>query len=106
MLTTLTQCITLLLEDFGMANVNVRMDEQIKAKAEAIFAQLGMTPTTAITLFYNQVIRTSSIPFALRVDVPNETTLKALEEVDEMESGKKDAKTYQSVDELMEELNR
>ncbi len=87
-----------------MANINVRIDEGIKAKAENVFAKLGMTPTTAICLFYNQVIRTNGIPFELKIDVPNETTLKAIEEVEEMEKNPKDVKTFNSVDELMEDI--
>ena len=87
-----------------MANINIRIDNDIKANAEAVFFKLGLTPTTAITLFYNQVIRTNSIPFELKLDVPNETTLKAIEEVEEIEKGNVEAKKYNNVDELMEDL--
>ena len=87
-----------------MANINIRIDNDIKANAEAVFSKLGLTPTTAITLFYNQVIRTNSIPFELKLDVPNETTLKAIEEVEEIEKGNVEAKKYNNVDELMEDL--
>ena len=34
-----------------MANINIRIDENTKKKAETVFADLGLTPTTAITLF-------------------------------------------------------
>ena len=89
-----------------MANVNIRIDSEIKHNAEIVFAKLGISPTTAITLFYNQVIRTNSIPFELKADVPNETTLKAIEEVDEMDKNAKDYKTFNTVDELMDDLNK
>ena len=49
-----------------MANIYVRIDGSIKSDAEAIFSELGLTPSTAINLFYKQVIRTHSIPFALK----------------------------------------
>ena len=68
-----------------MANINVRIDEKTKTNAEQVFARLGLNPTTAICLFYNQVIRTNSIPFELKADIPNETTLAAIKEVEEME---------------------
>ena len=87
-----------------MANVNIRIDNDIKKNAELVFARLGMSPTTAITLFYNQVIRTNSIPFELKADIPNETTLKAINEIDEMENNPEKYKTFNSVDELMEDL--
>ena len=87
-----------------MSNINVRINDDTKKRAEIVFANLGLTPTTAINLFYTQVIRTNSIPFELKTNVPNETTLKAIKEVEEMEKNPKDAKTYKSVDELMEDL--
>ena len=89
-----------------MSNINIRINSEIKTSAEAVFEKLGLTPTTAITLFYNQVIRTNSIPFELKVDVPNEKTMKAIEEVEEMENGKIETKTYDNIDELMEDLIR
>ena len=87
-----------------MANVNVRIDSNVKKDAEAVFAKLGITPTSAISLFYNQVIRTNSIPFELIADMPNKKTLNAIKEVEEMEKDPKKYKGYQNVDELMEDL--
>ena len=86
-----------------MANINVRIDNEVKANAEAVFNKLGITPTAAISLFYNQVIRTNSIPFELKADVPNKTTLKAIKEVEEMEKTNSGT-TYHNVDDLMEDL--
>lgn len=87
-----------------MANVNIRIDNNIKKEAEIVFAKLGLTPTTAITLFYNQVIRTNSIPFELKADIPNEETLQAIAEVEEMEKDPSKYKSYSSIDELVEDL--
>ena len=86
-----------------MANINVRIDSKVKEGAESVFAKLGITPTAAISLFYNQVIRTNSIPFELKAD-PNGKTLKALKEVEEMEKNPEKYKGYDSVDSLMEDL--
>ena len=87
-----------------MSNINIRIDADIKAKAEKVFSSLGLTPTTAIVLFYNQVIRTNSIPFELKTEIPNEITTKAIAEVDEMEKNPDKYESYDSVAELMEEL--
>ena len=87
-----------------MANVNVRIDNEIKANAEAVFAKLGLTPTAAINLFYNQVIRTNSIPFELKADMPNEKTLAAFDELEDMEKHPEKYKGYTSIDDLMEDL--
>ena len=87
-----------------MANINVRINDDVKKNAEEVFAKLGLTPTTAISLFYNQVIRTNSIPFELKADTPNKVTLSAIEEVEKMDKGEIESKTFSSVDELMEDL--
>ena len=87
-----------------MANINVRIDSNVKENAEAVFAHLGITPTAAISLFYNQVIRTNSIPFELKADLPNDKTLSAINEVEEMEKNPEKFKGYDSVDSLMEDL--
>ena len=88
-----------------MANINIRIDDQIKKNAENVFSKIGLTPTAAITLFYHQVIRTNSIPFELKANIPNKETLEAIEEVEKMENNSSDAKTFDSVEELMEDLN-
>ena len=87
-----------------MANINVRIDNNVKESAEAVFASLGITPTAAISLFYNQVIRTNSIPFELKADIPNDKTLYAINEVDEMEKNPDKYTGYDTIDSLMEDL--
>ena len=87
-----------------MANINVRIDSKVKEGAEAVFARLGITPTVAISLFYNQVIRTNSIPFELKADMPNKETLSALNELEEMERNPEKYKGYSGVNDLMKDL--
>ena len=87
-----------------MANVNVRIDAGIKQTAEQVFANLGITPSAAINMFYKQVIRTNSIPFELKADTPNKETIRALEEVEEMEKNREKHKSFHSTKELMEDL--
>ena len=89
----------------NMANINVRIDEKLKRKAEAVFDKIGLTPSAAINLFYVQVVRTNSIPFDLKADIPNKTTAKALKEVDEMEKNNT-GRTYTSVDAFVEDLTK
>ena len=87
-----------------MANINVRIDSKVKESAEAVFASLGITPTAAISLFYNQVIRTNSIPFELKADMPNKKTLLAVNELKEMENNPEKYKGYNDVNSLMNDL--
>ena len=88
-----------------MANVNIRIDQEIKKQAETIFKGLGLTPTTAITMFYIQTIRNNGIPFVLKLETPNEETLESIKEVEAMEKDhSKRTRIFNSVDELMEDL--
>ena len=51
-----------------MANVNVtiRMDEQLKAQADELFADLGLSLSSAITMFVKQTVRERRIPFEIK----------------------------------------
>lgn len=54
-----------------MANINIRIDDDIKKEAEVIFDKIGISASAAINIFYKQVIRTQSIPFELKADSNN-----------------------------------
>lgn len=61
-------------------NLNIRTDKEIKVAAEKIFAELGLTMTTAVNIFLRQTIRENGIPFELKLNIPNDTTVAAIEE--------------------------
>ena len=61
-------------------NLNVRIDSEVKEAAEHIFEALGMNMTTAINIFLRQTIREKGIPFELKLDIPNQATIAAIEE--------------------------
>ena len=60
------------------STVSARIHPDTKQRAERIFNELGLTASQAITLFYKQVELRRGLPFP--VELPNETTEKALEE--------------------------
>jgi len=61
-------------------NLNIRVDKDIKEEADEIYSELGINMTTAINIFLRTTIREHGIPFALKLDVPNEVTAAAIEE--------------------------
>ena len=85
-------------------SMNIRMDSEVKRKAQQVFAELGLDTTTAVNLFLRQVIRTQSIPFELKAEIPNEETIAAIEEVRQMKQDPSMGKRYHDVDEMMEDL--
>ena len=61
-------------------NLNIRTDKELKDKADAIFNELGLSMTTAVNVFLRTTVRENGIPFELKLEMPNETTVKAIEE--------------------------
>ena len=49
------------------ANVNIRIQENIKQQAEQILETIGISRATAIELFYRQIILNKGIPFPLTI---------------------------------------
>lgn len=48
--------------------VNIRMDEDLKKSMEQVCKELGMSMTTAFTIFAKKVSREKRIPFEVSVD--------------------------------------
>ncbi|MDR0472238.1 MAG: type II toxin-antitoxin system RelB/DinJ family antitoxin [Treponema sp.] len=48
-----------------MAQINIRMDDELKTRADNIFEELGLNMTTAFTMFVRQTIRQGGIPFEI-----------------------------------------
>ena len=44
-------------------NISIRMDADLKAQADALFAELGMNLSTAFNIFVRQSLREGGIPF-------------------------------------------
>ncbi|MND63839.1 Antitoxin DinJ [compost metagenome] len=63
-----------------MANLNTtvraRIDNDVKVSAEAVLQSIGMEPSDAIRLFYQQIANRGEFPLELRV--PNQTTVNAM----------------------------
>lgn len=45
------------------SNVAARVEPEIKEEAEAIFAQLGISASNGINMFYRQIILWRELPF-------------------------------------------
>lgn len=61
-------------------NVNFRMDADLKKSMEQVCSELGMSMTTAFTIFAKKVSREKRIPFDVSVDTfYSESNLRHLE---------------------------
>lgn len=86
----------------AQTNVNIRMDAELKRQFEDFCADVGMSMTTAVTVFAKKVVRENKIPFEISGDIPNEETRRVL---DNVEKGIGLSKVFYTVEELMEDLN-
>lgn len=86
-------------------NMSIRMDTELKKQADAMLADMGLNMTTAMNMFLRQVVRQGRIPFEIATDIPNAETVAAIQEMDDMISGKIPAKKYSSTDELFKDLD-
>ena len=63
------------------AIINARIKPELKGDVEQILAQLGITTTQAITMFFEQIKMNRGIPFQLKI--PNAETVVAMKEARE-----------------------
>lgn len=45
------------------ANLYIRIEPEVKEEAEKILSELGISPSSAINMFYKQVILRKGLPF-------------------------------------------
>ncbi|NOX63026.1 MAG: type II toxin-antitoxin system RelB/DinJ family antitoxin [Chloroflexi bacterium] len=63
-----------------LATVSAQIDPELKVRVEHILSELGLTPSEAIALFYEQVEYREGLPFD--IVLPNETTRRTFEDTD------------------------
>ena len=84
-----------------MANLNIRIDDNLKHEAELLFDDLGVSLSAAMTIFLKQAIRHNGFPFQITRNY-NRETMEAMEDV---RLGRNLNGPYKSMDELIEALN-
>lgn len=73
-----------------MAQISLRVDDDVKRNAEIALNDIGLSMSSAITIFLKKVAREKRIPFELSADpFYSESNIKYLEEiVNDIKSGK------------------
>ncbi len=83
--------------------LHIRIEPSVKKKAEKTLNDLGLSITEAINVFLNQVILQDGIPFEIKKPKFNKETIQVMEDV---KKGKNLSKSFDSVDEMFEELDK
>lgn len=85
-------------------NITIRMDTNLKNKAETLFNELGMNLSTAFNIFVRQSLREGGIPFRIHLE-PNAETIAAMQEAKKV-ARDSSVKGYNNIEELFEELKK
>ncbi len=88
----------------AQTNVNIRMDEATKAAFDKFCSEIGLSVSAAFNIFARTVVREQRIPFELTTEVPNEETIAAMNELNEMKKHPERYKRYSSFREAMNEV--
>jgi DNA-damage-inducible protein J len=76
------------------AYITARIEPALKASAEGVLQELGVSTTDAITMFMRQITLQHGLPFDVRI--PNTATRRAIAE---LQAGR--GKRFATVEELM-----
>lgn len=75
-----------------MAQVNIRIDDTLKEQGEKLFTSLGMSFSTAVSVFISQSVREGGLPFAITTKTDpffSERNMKVLRaSIADMEAGR------------------
>jgi addiction module antitoxin, relB/dinJ family len=76
-------------DDF-MAQINFRIDDTIKAKAESVCSAMGLTMSTAINIFLTKLANEQRIPFEVAIDpfYSNENMARLRKSIADLNAGK------------------
>lgn len=85
-------------------STNINLDADLKKACQALFSDLGMDMTTAVTIFLKQCLRTQGLPFAVTRDVPNAETAAAMNEYAQMKEHPEQYQRYSSFRAAMEDV--
>ena len=87
------------------ANINLRIEPDVKAQADAVFSSLGISITDAINVFLHASIMEGGFPFQPKHPRYNRETLMAMQEARDIMAGKVEAKRYSSLSGLLADLD-
>lgn len=63
----------------GDYNLSVRVDSSLKAQAEEVLSDVGLTLSGAFTMFLKQIVREQSVPLSLSLNSSNAVYADLLE---------------------------
>ena len=85
-----------------MALLQIRVDEELKNQANAVYNEIGIDLSTAIRMFLKKSVLEGGIPFDTKID---QSTLKAILAVDNMRTtSENNGNSEMSLDDINKEI--
>lgn len=83
-----------------MAQISLRIDENVKKKAEQVCSEIGISMSTAITIYLKKLGNERRIPFELSADpFYSEANINRLEKsIENIKSGKSTLKEHELIE--------
>lgn len=83
-----------------MAQISLRVDDDIKKSAERTFDSIGISMSSAINIFLKAVVRENKIPFELTADpFYSDTNMRELERrINAVKSGKEELQFHELIE--------
>ena len=58
-----------------MAQLNIRIDDVLKEEGDRLFREMGISFSSAVSLFVSQAVRERAMPFLITANKPKNITL-------------------------------
>ena len=87
------------------ANINLRIEPDIKAQADAVFSSLGISVTDVINVCLHASIMEGGFPFQPKQPRYNRETLMAMQEARDIMARKVKAKRYSSLNDILADMD-
>ncbi len=78
--------------------LSVRTEKELKDEVGKILDKLGLNHSTAINMYYHQIVANQGIPFSVKL--PNQITLRAIDD----SRKKRNSNKFEKVEDLFDDL--
>lgn len=85
-------------------SVNIRVESEVKRKAQELFAALGLDMTTATNIFLRQAIAENGFGFRVRLGKANSETLESMAEVEYMKKNPDKYPGHTDANKMMQDI--
>lgn len=84
--------------------ISVQVDSRDKEIASGILKKLGLNMSTYVNMAIKQLINKDGVPFEVVNPKPSKELLEAIQEGEDILNGKRKAKSYTNMYEMLEDL--